>query len=66
MAYWSLEDNNPPTYHTHTSCPDGKRIKPKKMWVGLPQSYRTMCAICRRLEGLEASAEAAQSSIKAS
>ncbi len=63
MAYWSIEDDNPPTYHTCTSCPDGKRIKPKKMWVGIPQSYRTLCEICRRLE---ASAKDVQSSIKAS
>ncbi len=54
MAYWSIEDDNPPTYHTHTNCPSGKRIKIRCLWIGSPPGHRTECAICRRLERLEA------------
>ena len=65
MAYWSIEDKNPPTYHTCTHCPSGRRIKLEKIWVGSPPGERIQCAICLRLEAREAR-EAAQSSIKAS
>ena len=57
MAYWSIEDkNNPPTYHTHTNCPRGKRIKMDEIWVGSPPGERIQCAICLRLEIREARA----------
>ena len=53
MAYWSIEDINPPTYHTCTHCPRGKKIKLEKIWVGSPPGERTHCGICQKLERRE-------------
>ena len=56
MAYWSIEDRKPPTYHTRPNCPSGKRIKLESFGIGSPPGERTQCAICLRLEMREAKA----------
>ena len=61
MAYWSVEDTEPPTYHTHANCPRGRRIKIDKIWVGSPPGERIQCAICLRLEVRQVKAEKAAS-----
>ena len=49
MAYWSVEERNPHTYHTWATCPSGRRIKLDNLWIGSPPGEWTECAICRRL-----------------
>ena len=56
MAYWSVEDKKPPTYHTHTNCPRGRRIKMDKIRVGSPPGERIQCEACLRLEVREVKA----------
>lgn len=50
MAYWSAADDYPPTYHTCTNCPSGRRILPENLRKGIPPSGREKCGICKDYE----------------
>ena len=50
MAYWSIADDDSPTYHTCKNCPSGKRILPGNQRNGTQPAGREKCAICQRYE----------------
>jgi len=50
MAYWSIADDDPPTYHTCSNCPSGSQILPTNKRTGRPPVGRQKCEICREYE----------------
>lgn len=50
MAYWSVADDDPPTYHTCANCPSGQQILRKNRETGSPPADREKCEICATYE----------------
>ena len=50
MAYWSTDDDDPPTYHVCNNCPNGKQIHPVNLKKGTPPAGREKCGTCRNYE----------------
>jgi len=50
MAYWSIADDDPPTYHTCLNCPNGRQILPGNRRTGRPPGNREKCGTCKNYE----------------